>query len=261
MSNDQSFREARQAGVHVVEDVKWVINAGRILLYNLFTLGALPVELLLHHRFGVRYLNFIMCVGAGLVLALATMLMSAFVRSGLDLVLIAAFATLFTAVFIRHKIYAWRREVRGERWHSRCAGIPWPFWRRLPRAGNPFTVQLIYEPLAVGVIGGLLLVNMQSVFGAYLLFAAVALMFKQAIMVSQVQAQVFDQIDQQIEAEVLADLVQGRRDPWSKESEGFVVPQVAYRYSDQIAPPEEDVVGTVEPKPSAAAERLAAGSV
>ena len=261
MANEPTFREAKQEGVHAVENAKWIINAARVLLMNLCTLGAFPVELLLHYRFGVRYLSILTYICSGFVIALAVAMMLPFARSGLDVALIAGFSTLFTGAFIRHKFFAWRRELRNIRWHSRCSGLPWPIWRTLPGARNPFTVQLVYEPLAVAAVGALLFVSVQSVFGVYLLFAAVALLFRQALVVSQVQAQVFDQIDQQIEAEVLADLVHGKRDPWSKESEGFVVPQVAYRYADQVAPTADDVIGTVEPKVSAAAERLAASTM
>jgi len=114
------------------------------------------------------------------------------------------------------------RTRRGHEWHSRCPGMPYRFWEKLPFSANPFNVLRLHEPLALILIGApLAAIPVTRGVGVLLGAFAVAIFAKYYIQASHEHAKVLDQIDQQIESELIADLVERTRTPW--ESDGFIV--------------------------------------
>ncbi len=143
--------------------------------------GAVTVEVLLHRRFGVRYLNY---------------------QSAAGLVLIPVFGLFFEGQNIRPLILYWwiylfmlivaRLGIllRGKRTmdtHSRYTGEPRLF--RIKSPDRELKIKSFHEPLVVFLFG-LFFLNLNDALGCYLLFAALCLLIK-----TRLEASINDAMD------------------------------------------------------------------
>lgn len=204
---------------------EWKAFAGlfRSLCLLLLAYPTLIAEVFLHHgRFGARRLNTVsLAVGLGLVLLFTVRTRnSSTAEQWVGVTILIGFIVLAGL----HLYDTWRDQRRGVRWHSRSVGLPYPFWRHFPGGQNPAFVMRYYEPLAVFIVGTLVSV-LAGPEGALIQMVGGLLWVKHTMQDWHIRAQVLDQIDQQIEGEAMAEMVEGKRSPW--EGEGFVVPPVA----------------------------------
>lgn len=195
------------------------------LLQGIFRIIAwvisIPIEVFLHHSFGVRYLN-----PVSIFLGMIVLFIGLIATGSLDGEVSLAGALillLYTMLALGHALWAYRQERRGVRWHSRSAGIPWGFWKFLP-VGDPGNIVRVYEPVLVGLLG-LALTASDDRYGIFLIVMAMTVWARRWVESWELRSRVLDQIDEQIEAEMMADLVQEKRSPW--DTHGYVIPQVA----------------------------------
>ena len=204
----------------VLDEIGIVIRIIKGLLYLVLWAATLPIEVFMHTRFGVRYLNLLSVIGGVVALQTAGEL------AGPEAAPWGVWSSvIFFFVAVGHAIHARLLESKGVQWHSRSPGEPFKIWRLIPGQRTPFDVERFLEPMAVFGIG--MLINTVNPFGLSVMGMAVLLFVKKWLEYQQFRNDLLDQIDGQIEAEVMAELVDQKRTPW--ESKGFIVPKAAMR--------------------------------
>jgi hypothetical protein len=234
-----SYMEGKQRTQQITAELASLFRFLRNITYLLLWIGTLPVEVFIHKRFGVRYLNiltvFVGSVGLSILGVLATL-------RGLEAA--AMFNLVMTAYLllaICHMIYARVLAKKGVLWHSRSPGEPFGFWRYLPGKQEPFDVVRFVEPMAVFGVGGA--VSTFNAFGYAIMGMAVMLFAKRTLEYWQFRGALLDQLDSQIEAEVMAEMIDEARSPW--EAKGFIVPKAA-RVRPVDAPSVEELMGDTQ---------------
>ena len=221
MSEGQAYKSSKETGLSVIKDGTTFLKFFKVMVFLVVWAGSIPVEVFIHRGFGVRYLT-IFTVSAGAAAAFAPIL---FAEEGAHRIIASLTFAAYLALCLLHTISAWRRDHRKVRWHSRSGGEPYPFWKSLPLGEDPYKVVRYHEPICVFVLG--MVIVPFSVVGVLILGSAVALFIKGLIEDWHIRGAILDQIDQQIEGEAMAQLVEGTRDNW--DGEGFIVPPVAAR--------------------------------
>lgn len=158
----EAYRKGRQDGDFIVQEVKrfgkgaHTVIKGVEGIVQLVAWGlGMAAELVLHYRFGERYLSIIPCLTMLLVLLLAIAIMpDAGSRSTARLVFLLAIVLIGAHTGFMHY-----RNSKGVKWHSRSPGLPW--LALIPVLGPRLGMARIYfvvEPMLV-VAGGLMFVR------------------------------------------------------------------------------------------------------
>lgn len=116
----------------------------------------------------------------------------------------------FGAAYGENRIRLWRRYRRGERWHSRCSGVP-----RIPRT-SPLLQYLLV--MAAAVVVDLTGCSELALLVVASLAATIAI---DRAEVRRIRIAVMDSIDAQIEAETLENAIENRLTP--QQAQGLVV--------------------------------------
>ena len=205
-----------------------VLNEFVVAILYLYTF---PITVFIHHSFGVRYFTSLLSLISIAVVWIALYLGSAWNHS----LVIWVVMLVYLVALSFHKFQAWRISKKEVAWHSRSCGIPYSFMYRLPYADDGFFVQKIHEPLALIIIGGLMLLipGVRGV-GGFVLTSGIARYLYLHEDEQKYRNKVLDQIDQTIEAETLKITVEGTRSP--KETKGFVVPRFVADHPEVFMP-------------------------
>ena len=183
-----------------------ILRGLRALVYVTVMALAIPVEVLIHRKFGVRHLNLgTMVLGFVVMLALHALLVPLLIGEA-AIVVGGVMVTAYVIAAVVHSALVWLRDRKGEPWHSRCSGLPYPFWKILPGGGNPFFVASVYEPALLLGLG--VLISFASAYGAVLIAAGLALFFKRWIEAWQIRDQVLDKLDSEIEGAAISKFVE-----------------------------------------------------
>ena len=216
----QSYQQSRQTGQAAIQEAVMLFKFVRSMVYMILWVSTIPVEVCMHTRFGVRYLN-LLTIFAGMIA-----IQSWAVLAGPEAVAWGGWGSLlFLCLAVGHAAHARKLERDGVRVHSRSDGQPFAFWRKIPGEQTPFDIERYLEPMVVFAAGfALLQINR---FGLVLMAMAVMLFAKKWIEYWKFRGAVLDQIDSQIEAENMAQWVDDSRSPW--ENDGFIVPKAAMK--------------------------------
>lgn len=216
----QAYQQSRQTSQSIINELAIFLKVARALLYLVLWLGTIPVEVVMHTRFGVRYLNLLTIIGGQFAIVAMTAI------AGPEATPMGSIASvIFVGLAIVHKLHAYLLERKGVLWHSRSAGEPFRIWNRIPGERTPFDVERFLEPMVVFAAG--MAVATLNPFGAVLMAMAVMLFVKKWLEFWHFRGMVLDQIDGQIEAEIIAEWVDQKRSP--KDTKGFIVPKAAVR--------------------------------
>lgn len=133
---------------------------------------------------------------------------------------IGIMVAFFIVVVLQTVVTHWnRRQVRI--WHSRCTGIPLIPWQRLPVRVSELQVGLILEPIIVLVAIVILRLGENS--AAWMLFFILCSMVAKTLYHhGKTRAMVWDQIDQQIQAEWTQKFIEG--EPPTEATYGYAIP-------------------------------------
>ena len=219
------------------QEVLFLIRFLKQLFDQIVYLVAYPWLLLLHYNFGERYLSFWL------------VFLTASITNGVALVCESVVGGLLSNAFlIAWAVHAWRihrRNKKGVRWHSYCAGTPW--LSRLPHRFTVKQAELYLEPALIWLLGLILLLltlkseTYQSMWGSgtrysvdgfsrYMMFSGVCLMIYQYGRYKKYRHMILDSIDQQIVSEHMAEALNGNHD--IQQTEGFIV-EGAESWSDE----------------------------
>lgn len=208
------------------------------LLFASIVLLALPMDVVLHHRFGVRALT---APVIAMLVAVVYGMGRLFARSYEDGLVI--YVTVgFTCIALTHAVLAHIRQRRGIPWHSRSAGMPYAFWSGLPGGKSPITVMRFHEPIAV-ILAGIVLSPFTGL-GPLVSLMGYALFARRWMEWHELRGDILDQLDAQLEAEIMQDFVKGERGSW--DTAGYVVPPVEMFKNLTPAASAEDALKSVE---------------
>ncbi len=220
-----------KTGARTFNGLQSTIKVLNEFVFAILYLYTFPITVIIHHSFGVRYFTSLLTLISIAVVWVALFFGSAWNHS----LVIWAVMLGYLAALSFHKFQAWRISKKGVAWHSRSCGIPYSFIYRLPYADDEFFVQKIHEPLALIIIGWLMLLipGVRGV-GGFVLTSGVARFLYLHEDEQKYRNKVLDQIDQTIEAETLKRTVEGTRSP--KETKGFVVPRFVADHPEVFLP-------------------------
>lgn len=258
---ERSIAQGWQESKAISQEAMVIVRMLRAIAYGVVIIGSLPAEVLLHTRFGVRYLNLYTLV-LGAVFMLVPVALIPWPDGLLGLWAIGIY--LLVAVF--HMAHARIAEIDGKAWHSRSGGQPFKLWQHVPGLGSPFLVQVLVEPAVVATIG-VIMVPL-NLYGVYVVVVGGMLLTKKCLEFDRYRGIVLDQRDSQIEAQVMSAQEAGNRSAW--DNEGYIVPPIAFaRVGEQPVVPDVsgmdktsvagEPVAVIEPKPREPHEADAAG--
>jgi len=177
------------------------------IVYNIFSVFSITAEVFLRRKFGERYFS-------GLLFSFSTLMIyiyattSSFVlfikpsspkMQNTQIMVIAAFAYLGFSAW--HQFSTYRRNKRGEIWHSRCSGISWGIWKKIFRCSDD-TVQMYIEPIFCGLLCVPALTYSPALH-LWLFVAAVGMFVKGRLQYIQSRKRFLDALDSQIESECI----------------------------------------------------------
>lgn len=207
---NQSMARSMPAGGVVV----WFQNIVTFAL-SLFTL---PIESIYRHEFGERYFRIITLVASAVLFVVFAYGFAGFGRmfggGGQPGLFTWLFLLVFLALGVMHRYRIFRRNwYTGPEWHSHASGESWlsqfttPMRSRLPMfIPIPNATQRYIEP-ALALVVGLILVAFGSFVGTWLVFAGLALFFKETVKAEILRNAYLDQVDQQIESAATVELL------------------------------------------------------
>lgn len=212
----RGMREGEALAASAAKMLKFV----QVIVYVIVWSTSLSVEVVLHRKFGERYLS-----AAAWLLALGALSFGA----QLDTTVSIWYVTMFVIASIVHRVLLELRNRRGEHWHSRNPGLsnlPFHLFEK-----NEWRVVQFWEPLMVAAVGGLMLV-LGSAFGWFFVVAAVSLVVKTSIEYAQYRNKLLDAIDGQIESKHIGEALKGAP---PSETKGYIVPGVgAWSEQDRV---------------------------
>jgi len=219
-----AFLKGGQRGDQISQEGRKIVAAARALFLLATAALAMPMELVLRHRFGERYLTVLGFVFALAVSAIVPGFLLDLLAGDADEGAVAlwqltafAFTTLVLALGITHLVQIYVRSHNGVRWHSRSDGLPLPIWRKMGLK-EP-VIRLYIEPAACLAIALLLLIPAFPV-AIYIAVAGVCLWINETLRRRQQRAALLDMIDGQIEAEEQPAAMRGAP---AVETKGFTV--------------------------------------
>ena len=216
----QVHQQAAFYGQSVVKILKG-LGAAIVVLSHFYVI---PVETMMRHRFGVRYLS-----GAKWIIALIVHLalgppaiastLSNSASEGQQLLWFfagLAWGVLVLAFGLGHLIEDRKRARRGVQWHTYSDGLPFPLWKRIGLDDR--FVRLYGEPLLCLVVAIAV-----SLFAApiaiYLIVAGVVLWVREEARRNYERDQLLDAMDERIELEQRNNALRGKP---AIETKGFV---------------------------------------
>lgn len=127
----------------------------------------LSVSVIIRRDQGERHLSMFMLVVNTVLMLSVVVFWTGFSAFG-----VFAILSLCFAIYRRWKLWSLVRS--GGRWHSRCEGLPLPFFFKLPFCDNPFNIFRFYEPAFVFIIA-VIITPFDYYLGFYLQVCAVSM--------------------------------------------------------------------------------------
>lgn len=243
-----AYFKGRQRGDQISQEGRKIVAAARALFLMATAALAMPMELVLRHRFGERYLTVLGFVFALAMSAVIPGLLLEVLAGDMDEGAVAlwqltafAFTTLVLGIGITHLVQIYVRSHRGVRWHSRSDGLPLPIWKKMGLK-EP-VIRLYIEPAACVVLAILLLIPAFPV-AIYIAIAGVCLWINETLRRRQQRAALLDMIDGQIEAEEQPAAMRGAP---AVETKGFTVRGMQPRTAMEKKTLEE-MISSLEPQ-------------
>jgi len=174
-----------------------------------------PLVVLTRRDFGERFFG---ASAFGKLLLYGVLLFAAVSASQhLDTLPLGGFLLLSFAACLWHQFVIWRRNYRGEEWHSYYSGTPW-LAEVLPL--DEFKIKQWIEPILWTALGTALL-ELSPALGCWLLFSGACLGATATLTAARERTKLLDMMDAQIEAKNMrAALIE--RKP-ATETQGFVI--------------------------------------
>lgn len=175
---------------------------------------AVTVEVFFRHKFGERYFNLvkvgIAALIMGVVIQVAQFLNTygGFIRIAISLALLRVLWWVFLAFALWHYVAIWRRNRRGETWHSMSYGIS--HLARLPFF-QQFDDWVLYRFIEPGISLALAFVvyYLNGPLGVWLGIAGFALFARNNLAYMQQRDTLLDLIDERIQSQYLAAALSG----------------------------------------------------
>lgn len=203
----------------------------RTLIVSILSLYIIPLEMIIHNQFGVRYFG----IRAALSFLL---LLTAIGFYSYNNFFILAFVLFLFLRMIKHYKDIFLRERRNIMWHSRSPGISWIFSIKPNR--DEIYIQMYLEPLVCFLVGIVLiamgyliirffnpldnmpiyLVNALIIIGLYISNAAIIIFIRNQILAWQERVIRWNMIDRKIESENRSKFFM--TDAPQKETKGFI---------------------------------------
>lgn len=244
----ESYMKGKQRGTQMSQEVAWIARSARAIFLLFSTLIVTPMELLLRHRFGERYLGLFTVIAAGLIAGLATGFLAELVQGDAPPELAQvwglfnlAFMMLAWVVGIAHLSMIAIRTRKGVRWHSRSDGLPLPVWRMIGL--KEAAVRLYGEPAVCLLLAAISLIPAMPL-AFYLAAIGVLLWMNEMIRRREQRGQLLAVIDSQIEAEEQQNAMRGAP---SIETKGFAVRGMQPRTAAERRTLEQMIAGLDKP--------------
>jgi hypothetical protein len=166
--------------------------------------------------FGERYFG---ASGFGKMVTYTILLVLSYNASQqLDTALLGVFFFVSFLACLWHQFVIWRRNRRGEPWHSFYSGTPY-LMRLLPL--DEFTIKRWVEPLLwMGL--GMFLLKISPALGGWLVFSGTCLGTTAALTAARERSKILDMIDAQIEARQMRAVLIEQQPP--AKTEGYMLP-------------------------------------
>ena len=194
--------------------IRWLLN-----------LVAIPFQVVVRRNFGERYFSVV-----SFVLSMAMFATFGFMMDGERIGLHVCFAIVAIVMGVWHQLEIFRRNRRGEVFHSYYDGDSFQWFYRVFGENNS-NVARFWEPLFVFMLGFFLSVMFrQSNFVQWTMLGAFALFIKANVEFNIWRHRVLDVIDSRIESKNMQAAVEGKH---PKETQGFQICGIPKHYSQE----------------------------
>ena len=217
---------ARQEGIpQIGPSINSDLNFSLGVILWLMNLVAIPFQVVVRRNFGERYFSVV-----SFVLSMSMFATFGFMMDGERIGLHVCFAIVAIVMGVWHQLEIFRRNRRGEVFHSYYDGDSFQWFYRVFGENNS-NVARFWEPLFVFLLGFFLSVMFrQSNFVQWTALGSFALFAKANMEFNVWRHRVLDVIDAQIESKNMQAAVEGKK---PKETQGFQICGIPKHYSQE----------------------------